>query len=312
MRYFFIFLLVAFLAPAFAPSPGPATAQVGLFQVEKLPRGNFDLYYRVAGVGRPVVILSGGPGDDCDYLMPVAKDVARSAQAIVPELRGTGRSIPPLIDQGTISVAAYLDDLEALRVSLRIDRWTVIGHSAGGLLAMRYAAAYPRHVDKLVLLDTVPVASELLIPLNDNILDRFSAVERDRMAALLQSSSSDAQHDVALLQAAVFFFDRKLGAKIVTDIAKTYHADVGRLLGGDLIPPDGYNLRPSLKDFERPVLVLSGRQDPMDPLMAAETATAFKHSTLRFIDRAGHFSWFEQPEQFEIALNAFLGDGVLH
>lgn len=311
MRYFAILFLVGTLGPAFAQNPEPArpaTAQTGKFQVDKLPRGNFDLYYRVAGVGRPVVILSGGPGDDCDYLMPVAEDVARSARAILPELRGTGRSLPPIIDQGTISVAAYLEDLEALRAGLRIDRWTVIGHSAGGLLAMRYAVKYPQHVDKLVLLDTVPVASEFLTPLNDNIFDRLSADERDRIMALPQSSSSDAQREVALLQAAVFFFDRKVGAKIVIDIAKTYHADVGRLLGVDLFPPGGYDLRPSLKAFERPVLVLNGRQDPMDPLMASETAAAFKHSTLRFIDRAGHFSWFEQPERFDTTLNAFLGD----
>jgi hypothetical protein len=98
MRYFAIFLLVAFMGPAFAQSPGPAgppVAQAGSFQVEKLPRGDFALYYRVGGVGRPVVIFSGGPGDDSEYLMPVAQDVARSAQAIVPELRGTGRSLPP-------------------------------------------------------------------------------------------------------------------------------------------------------------------------------------------------------------------------
>lgn len=262
----------------------------------------------MAGSGKPVLILSGGPGDDCDYMMPVAMDVAKSAQAILPELRGTGRSLPPAINKQTINVAAYLEDLEALRASLRIERWSVIGHSAGGLLAMRYAVTYPQHVDKLVLLDTVPVASEFLTPLNDNIFDRLSTDERERVMAPPKSASPEAQRDVALLQATVFFFDRKLGAKVVTDIAKTYHADVGRLLGGDLIPPGGYDLRTNLKDFERPVLVLSGRQDPMDPRMASETAAAFKHSTLRFIDRAGHFSWFEQPEHFDTTLNAFLRD----
>lgn len=139
-----------------------------------------------------------------------------------------------------------------------------------------YAVTYPQHVDKLVLLDTVPVASEFLTPLNDNIFDRLSTDERERVMAAPKSASPEAQRDVALLQATV--------------------------------PPGGYDFRTNLKDFERPVLVLSGRQDPMDPLMASETAAVFKHSTLRFIDRAGHFSWFEQPRQFDTTLNAFLRD----
>lgn len=309
MRYFVILLLVVSTGAALAQSPTPVgqlTTDAATFEINRLPRRGFDLYYRVAGVGKPVLMLSGGPGDDCDYMMPVAAVVAKSAQAILPELRGTGRSIPPLIDQNTISVTAYLEDLEALRASLRIERWTVIGHSAGGLLAMRYAVTYPQHMDKLVLVDTVPVASELLTPLNDNIFARLSVDERERVMAPQTSSSPQAQRDVALLQATVFFFDRKLGAKILADVASTYHADVGRLLGGSLIPSGGYDLRPSLKDFERPVLVLSGRQDPMDPLMASETASAFKHSTLNFINRAGHFPWFDQPKDFDADLSAFL------
>jgi proline iminopeptidase len=70
---------------------------------------------------------------------------------------------------------------------------------------------------------------------------------------------------------------------------------VGHLLGPEITAP-GYDLRPRLKAFDRPVLVLNGRQDPMDPRMAYETSAAFSHSTLLFVDRAGHFPWFDQAE----------------
>jgi proline iminopeptidase len=128
------------------------------FKTETIPRGGFDLYYRSPGAGEPVLILSGGPGDDCDYMLPVASEIAKYGHAILLEQRGTGRSLPPRIDKSTIDLALYLEDFEALRAHLNVQRWTVVGHSAGGVLAMDYAAAFPDRIDKIILLDTAPVA----------------------------------------------------------------------------------------------------------------------------------------------------------
>src|SRR5580704_6884264 len=163
------------------------TIPVDKFQENKIARIGFDLYYRTAGNGHPFLILSGGPGDDCDYMAPVALEAAKFGQAILLEQRGTGRSIPPALDNTTINLTTYLGDMEALRAQLNFERWTLIGHSAGGLLAMYYAAAYPGRVDKLILLDSAPIASEFLRPLQANILDRLSPEERDRLTILEKS-----------------------------------------------------------------------------------------------------------------------------
>jgi proline iminopeptidase len=275
------------------------------FQTEKISRDGFDLYYRSLGTGEPVLILSGGPGDDCDYLLPVASGVAKYAHAILLEQRGTGRSLPPHLDKNTINLALYLEDFEALRAHLNVQRWTVIGHSAGGILAMDYAAAYPERVDKLILMDTAPVAFEYLTAFEDNILARLSLEERNRLAALEKADSPQSRTEAAKLEAKGLFFDRTIGEQLAGELGNAWHADVGHLLGSEITAP-GYDLRPRLKDFDRPVLVLNGRQDPMDPLMAYETSAAFRHATLKFIDRAGHFPWFDQPNEFDKALEDFL------
>ena len=274
-------------------------------QTEKIPRGSFSLYYRSLGSGEPVLILSGGPGDDCDYMLPVASVVAKYAHAVLLEQRGTGRSQPPHIDKSTVNLALYLEDFEALRTHLNVQRWIVIGHSAGGILAMDYAAAYPERVNKLILLDTAPVAFQFLIAFEDNILDRLSLEDRDRLVTLEKSDSPQSRAGVAELESKGLFFDRKMGDQLAGELSSTWHADVGHLLGPEITAP-GYDLRSRLKDFDRPVLVLNGRQDPMDPLMAYETSLAFRHSTLRFIDRAGHFPWFDQPKEFDRVLGDFL------
>ena len=51
----------------------PALAQDGSFL-----SGGLELHYRSVGTGSPVIILSGGPGLDVDYMLPVA---ARSASS---------------------------------------------------------------------------------------------------------------------------------------------------------------------------------------------------------------------------------------
>jgi proline iminopeptidase len=301
-------LFILSVSPALARNLKQTSLQaiaVDKFQENKIQRAGFDLYYRTAGSGRPVLILSGGPGDDCDYMAPVALEAAKFGEAILLEQRGTGRSVPPTLDKTTINLATYLGDMEAIRVQLNVERWTIIGHSAGGLLAMYYAAAYPDRVDKLILLDSAPIASEFLKSFQANILDRLSPEDRDRLAMLEKSSAPEAQAEMAQINAEALFFDRQVGARVAATMLNAWHSEVGRLLGNEISAP-GYDLRQRLKEFDRPVLVLNGRQDPMDPLMAYETSASFKNSTLRFIDRAGHMPWFEQQKQFADAIDDFL------
>ena len=274
------------------------------FEVGKIPRDGFDLYFRTAGSGDPVLILSGGPGDDCDYMLPVAAAVAKHHKAVLLEQRGTGRSLPPYTGAATINLALSLADFEALRTQMKAERWTVIGHSAGGLLAMHYAAVSPEHVAQLILLDSAPVAFSALAAFDDNLLDRLGPEDRARLEALQNENTPQARSDAAAVQSQALFYDRNLGSQLAKELSMAWHADVGHLLGREITPPN-YDMRSKLKDYQGNVLVLNGRQDPMDPLMAYETKLAFQHSSLRFIDRAGHFPWFEQPVAFNQALDDF-------
>lgn len=282
----------------------PLKSYAGQFEVGTIPRDGFDLYFRTAGSGEPVLILSGGPGDDCDYMLPVAAAVAKHHKAILLEQRGTGRSLPPRIDGGTINLALSLADFEALRMHMKAERWTVIGHSAGGLLAMHYAAVSSEHVAQLILLDSAPVAFSALAAFDDNLLDRLRLEDRTRLEALQNENTPEARVGAAELQSQALFYNRNLGSQLAKELSMAWHSDVGHLLGREITPPN-YDLRPKLNNYKGKVLVLNGRQDPMDPPMGYETKLAFQHSTLRFIDRAGHFPWFEQPVAFNGALEDF-------
>ncbi len=290
------------LAVALLPALAPAGEA-------KIPRDGFDLWYRTYGSGPPVVLLSGGPGLDCDYLEPVAQELAKKHQVLLVEQRGTGRSRPAVIDKETVNVKASLADLEALREHLKIARWTVMGHSAGGSLALFYAAAHPASLAALVLVSSGHVVWEEDNAVSDNALMRLCPGERQQLDELGRSTTGTPDERVAArlkIMAAGYFFDREKGAAFAAAMKPDFvHADTMMLLMRDELYP-GMDLRPALQDFARPVLVIAGRQDPLDPKVQYEIHLALKSSTLDLLPRCGHFPWIEQPERFFAAVDRLL------
>jgi proline iminopeptidase len=284
----------------------PALAQAG---EAKIPREGFDLWYRTYGSGQPVLVLSGGPGLDCDYMEPVAQQLAQTHQAILVEQRGTGRSRPPVVNAETVNVKACLADLEALRTHLKIERWTVVGHSAGGSLGLFYAAAHPASVEALVLISSGHIVYEAENAVTDNAFMRLCPPERQQLEELSKSTAGTPDERIAArlkIMAPGYFFDRDKAAGMVAAMQPGFvHADTMMLLMRDMLYP-GMDLRPALKDFARPTLVIAGRQDPLDPKVQYEIHLALKDSTLELIPRCGHFPWIEQPERFYEAVDRLL------
>lgn len=114
------------------------------------------VYWEVCGnpLGKPAVVLHGGPGSGCTpffrrYFDPDAYRV------VLLDQRGCGRSTPPASDPRTdmsVNTTGHLlADLELLRRHLRIERWLVWGGSWGSVLGLRYAQTYPERVSELVL-----------------------------------------------------------------------------------------------------------------------------------------------------------------
>lgn len=99
------------------------------------------------GDGTPVVLSSGGPGC-CDYLGPVAELFGAGFRTIRYDARGCGRSSPTR----DFTFENSLRDLEAIRETLEIEKWIVLGHSAGCELSLAYAIRFPERVVAMICL----------------------------------------------------------------------------------------------------------------------------------------------------------------
>ena len=290
-------LLTALLCGAAAAQQRTATFE----------NAGLTLHYTIQGKGTPVVILSGGPGMDAAYMQPVADIVARHNTAILLDQRGTTGSMPATLDATTISPALYLSDLEALRVSLGYKHWVLLGHSAGSLTAMRYAIDYPAQTQALILVGVVPPKSAGLSRMMDNVTPRLTPEAMQQLSAINtdKTLSDDAKMAAGIrIFFAADFYDRAAAAKFaLTMTPETCHALTSSLLQKAM---PTFDLTPGLAKLHIPTLIVQGRQDPLDPEMASEARDAIPGAKLLILERAGHFSWLDNPTDFSAALQPFL------
>jgi pimeloyl-ACP methyl ester carboxylesterase len=99
----------------------------------------------------PPLLLVHGGRDHCRNWDWVAEHLARDWHIIAPDLRGHGDS--EWSKDGTYAMAGYIYDLAQLVHQLRVAPVTVIGHSLGGNIALRYAGLYPENVARLIAIE---------------------------------------------------------------------------------------------------------------------------------------------------------------
>ncbi len=102
------------------------------------------------GSGRPVLVLHGFPDHGLGLLGLGERIAAAGAEAILPALPGYHPSGP--LPDGDYSVDAVSCDMLALADGLGLERFSVVGHDWGGLLAYHLGATHPERIEAIVAL----------------------------------------------------------------------------------------------------------------------------------------------------------------
>ena len=277
-----------------------------------LHRPGIDLPYTIYGQGKPVLLISGGPGFTSDYEKGIMKGCGvNGLEWIFLEQRGTPRA---RLDKGTESdfaISQYVDDFDALRKQLHIEKWNVIGHSWGSMVAHAYVAAHPDRVSSVVFLGDVGPDTSMLGPAGDNI-DR--ALTPDEIAqeakmggnAVTGPADDDTALKLFMVQLPAYFYDRK-----IAEASRPLFA-TGCLVGNteNVVLPalmkQNWDVSAQLRRYRGPALALQGRQDICGETPAWKDKMAMPQTEVVFVERAGHMPWMEQPKPFFSALDAFL------
>ncbi|MEW2166253.1 alpha/beta hydrolase [Streptomyces sp. NPDC007084] len=267
-----------------------------------------ELACKVLGDGPPLVCLPGGPMQDCSYLGELG-GLSAHRRLILADPRGTGGSAVPE-DPATYRCDRLVDDVEALREHLGLDRLDLLAHSAGTNLAVLYAERHPERVARLALITPSPYAVGVEIT---GAVRRETALLRhaepwfpEAFAALERIVAGDGDAE-AFLAIAPFWYGRWDEDARAHRAAEDAHRnqEAAARYGDGAFTPDA--TRAALARLSCPVLVLAGEVDLNSPPSAvAEVAAVFPHAEMVVQPGAGHFPWLDDAEQFVGTTAGFL------
>jgi proline iminopeptidase len=270
--------------------------------------GGVTIWYEVRGsaAGRPLIMVNGGPGFDHTYVLcsDAWDQLARSRRVVFYDQRGNGRS-GALKPGQSCTLAAQIDDLEAVRAHLGADKIDLLGHSWGGFLVMAYAARHPEHIRHLITVDSAaPKWGDTVFLFKDIFPEGQERADSFAFAdALGDKAASDAGIREYLRW--LFYSPEKRDAFIAQISPGVFTKSVNEAVEHDV---QRFDLNPELAKFKFPALVITGRYDiNVAPSVAYKMHKAIAGSQFVVFEKSGHLPFYEEPDAFVHTMEAFLG-----
>lgn len=263
------------------------------------------LHVNEYGAGKPVVMLGGGPGLNPNYLVAICQKMT-GYRFIIPDQRGSGQSKMDKVDSLNMSIDKYVEDLEALRVHLKLSKLIIVGHSWGAMLGFAYAAKYPDKLDRLILLGPGGITSAFFTYFESNIQMRLH--EEDKEEA--QKSTVREGGLKAIIPGYFFSRERGLFMKSLLDstLMNKNQSAIYRLTIKSYTATQANRVK-EIRKYKNPVYIIQGRQDPIGESTVYETREVLPQTKFTFIEDCGHFPWLEEEKavtEFYQLLNSFL------
>jgi proline iminopeptidase len=308
-----------------------AIAAVNVFpqtKTEKInhPEGSYvlvngsKLWIETEGNGEPVLLIPGGPGNSHTYLHPWFSELAKNFKVIYLDAFGRGKSDrAKSTDEYTFK--RDVEDIEVLRKALKIEKWIVLGHSYGGMVAQAYALEYPSAVDKLILSNSF-YSGEMWQANNDNCNYEFKNQYPEAWEKLqklrdqgFNSSSDEHVSAYTLPSGLLYFYNPENVNKVRSDSLimnlKVYYTLVGYdgdfIIGGDVSKLD---FRKELKNLKMPSLIIEGRFDRVAvPRWSVKFKEYAPQAKFVMFEKSGHNPYIEETEKYFKVLNGFMSNG---
>ncbi len=241
------------------------------------------------GAGPPLVFLHGPWGLTWDRFL---EELARSFSVYAPEHPGTTPNAPDDIYHldGLWDLVLCYDEL---LTALKLDEVALVGHSFGGMVACELAAASPRRVRRLVLIDplgfwrdTEPVVNWMML----NPADLPRVIFRDPNTDSAKRMFGPSEPPDAAAAARV----RLMWAMGAT--------------GKFIWPLPDKGLKKRVHRVSAPTLLVWGKEDRLvPPVYADEFTRRLGDARVQTVDGAGHAPQIEQPQKVARMVAEFVG-----
>lgn len=254
-----------------------------------------------AGSGSPVLLLHGGPGLSFSYMDPLAAELAREFRVASFQQRG----LEPSTVEGPFTMAQAIEDAVNVLDGLEWHQALVVGHSWGGHLALRVAAAHPDRVLGVLAVDPVGVVGDGGLAISEaEIVARTPSGARQRAREIQEhaiageGSPEETLESLDLLWPA--YFADPVSAPPMPSIDVSVEAYSALI---DQVPVDTDQVAAELAKGAVPFGIVAGAGSPIPWGLAARTTVDLSpRAFLDLVPNAGHFVWLEAPGRVIAAL----------
>jgi len=227
--------------------------------------------------GRVIVLLHGGLQSRRDFI-PLAQNLAKDYRLIAIDTRGHGRSG---LGTASLTYRQLQDDFTLLLTTLGLQKFGIIGHSDGGIVALRLAASRAVQPEFVIA-----VGAHWVLPENDPARQIYQTITLEKWRGMFGS------------QIAVYNTENPK-----PDFGKLFKAATQMWLGSDENAYPGA----SVKNIQCPLLVVHGDDDMLvSRQQAFELAEQVKGARLLNIPFAKHTLLEDMPERVFPFLQDFM------
>ena len=271
-------------------------------------------YVDWGNAGKPPLLLLHGGRDHCRNWDWTAEALHEDWHIIAPDLRGHGDS--QWSPDGSYTMAGYIYDLAQLIHQQRLTPVTIIAHSLGGNIALRYTGIYPESVARLV-------AIEGLGPPRSIRESRYGKTIDQRMDDWIQEQRALAGRLPRRYASIEDAFRRMQEENPHLSAAQARHLTVQGVNQNEdgtyswkfdnyvrAWPPYDMSSRDIAALWSRiacPTLLLYGKESQSGSPAEDGRAEPFRQATVVGIDKAGHWLHHDQLDEFLAVVRGFLG-----
>ncbi|MBV8636367.1 MAG: alpha/beta hydrolase [Burkholderiaceae bacterium] len=256
---------------------------------------------QVSGEGKPMILIPGlaSSGEVWDSTVARYRANYRCHVLTLAGFAGVPATQGDLLQQAEASLSRYIS-------AQHLDRPVIVGHSLGGMLALKLAEDHPEQVGRLVIVDSLPALGATRIPhATPEQLQAVAAQVRDNMEHNDGAQADSARHEIiASMVSAPADIERVEAWGKASDrhvVAESMY---------DVLASD---LRPQLPQIKAPTLVLGTwiAYKQYAPKAAIEATFQQQYAGLSGVkiemaDAARHFIMYDDPSWMFDRMDAFL------
>lgn len=294
--------------------------------------GKYRVFTQRIGNGNThLLLLHGGPGNTHEYFENFP-DSLRKLGVTIYFYDQLGSYFSDTPDDSTIwNIDRFVEEVEEVRVGLGLDSFYLLGHSWGGMLAELYAARYGQHLKGLIL-SNVPgnlTSDTTYLP---SVIDSIDKVVRYRATLLPKFEGNRAEID-SIYQGLTLY-----DTAVHRVLAKKYNHANDSLFGRTMLyhkagkMPDplrrnmkharfesiekyhfnslGADYAEALKQIETPTLLISAKNDFLNPERYEDLKSMMKNAQVRvyLCPDGAHFPMWDDSENYFRELRRFIGE----